>query len=122
MGTEPLPRAVVHHVEPQGRIEGDPAINPSGHSGRALTAESLKITDTEWIPPARHPQGVQGTLPHVNWNQFTTKKGMTSSEDANSVDNAHLGLQMRTDRKISDAVERSSRRPAPQLRGQEKLF
>lgn len=35
-----------------------------------MAAERFRVTDTHWIPPGKAGKAVQGTLPHVNWNQF----------------------------------------------------
>jgi hypothetical protein len=65
-------RAVVHNVAPSGTVDQDVNLPSSG----AMTANKLKVTDTQWIPPVTAGQhhsgvpGVQGTLPHVNWNEF----------------------------------------------------
>jgi hypothetical protein len=65
------PREVVHRVEPEGIINSDQNMNPSGFAGGSMQASRLKITDTEWIkPPGPYTSHVQGTLPHVNWNQY----------------------------------------------------
>jgi len=71
-------RPVVHKVEPEGTIGGDHNLNPTGKGGAELTADRLKITDTEWIMPAQDsfdpaapkPIGTQGTLPNQNWNRY----------------------------------------------------
>jgi hypothetical protein len=82
----PVPlRPVLHHVETEGVIDVDRNINPSGDTD-AMTAERLRITDTDWIPDTEALNikysrkyagedivGVQGTLPHVNWNEFDEK-------------------------------------------------
>ena len=63
-------RPVMHTVEAEGRIDTDKNINPSGTYGAEMTADQLKVTGTEWIrPPNLGEMGVQGTLPHINWNQ-----------------------------------------------------
>ena len=37
----------------------------------AMAADRFRVTDTVWTPPPeRGEQGVQGTIPNVNWNQF----------------------------------------------------
>lgn len=67
-------RPVVHRVEPEGTIDADRNLNPMGKVAGELTADRLKITDTEWIiPPSeenRRSPGVQGTLPNENWNKY----------------------------------------------------
>jgi hypothetical protein len=69
-------RPVVHHVEAMGTIDTDKNMNKLGTTGPELTADRLKVTDTEWIrrPDSGTEVGVQGTLPHVNWNQFAPPK------------------------------------------------
>lgn len=67
-------RPVVHEVKPVGTIDVDRNLNYSGGSSE-MTAERLKVVDTHWIRPPSVGVGigeahVQGTLPHVNWNQF----------------------------------------------------
>lgn len=63
-------RQVVHHVEPIGTIDVDRNINEGGNATQ-MTADRLRITDTEWIPKASEDSaGVQGTLPHENWNKY----------------------------------------------------
>lgn len=44
--------------------------NPNYHNTLAMAAGGMKVTDTHWIPPGKDGKAVQGTLPHVNWNQF----------------------------------------------------
>jgi hypothetical protein len=75
------PRAIVHSVEPEGRLGTDPVVNRQGTTGSEMTAGRLRITGTHWIPkPRPESRGYQGTLPYVNWNQF---KEHTSTSDAN---------------------------------------
>ena len=75
-------RPVVHQVEPVGRIDEDRLLNPKGKVSSELTADSLKITDTEWIqPPSYKSEGTQGTLPQENWNRF----GQADYEDRNNI-------------------------------------
>ena len=67
-------RPVVHDVRVYGNdIDTDKNLNPSGQHGAQMTANKLRITDTHWTPkpdPFYQPNGIQGTFPHVNWNQF----------------------------------------------------
>jgi len=35
-----------------------------------MAAGAFKVTDTLWTPPPQPGKTVQGTLPHINWNQF----------------------------------------------------
>jgi hypothetical protein len=78
-------RPVVHDVVPRGTVDQDANVPHKG----AATANSLRITDTNWIPPAqslgtREPKvGVQGTLPHVNWNQFAPPQAPAGQTDWN---------------------------------------
>jgi hypothetical protein len=61
------PRSVVYNVEPSGRVEPDVNLPGTG----AMTADSLDVKDVQWIPPPRTGSpGMQGTLPHLNWNEF----------------------------------------------------
>ena len=75
-----LGRPVVHEVVPKSgsTIDQDPYTKewrePS--AGQVTSDKGLKITDTHWIPPVSPAHaaggvvGHQGTLPHINWNQF----------------------------------------------------
>lgn len=85
-------RAVVHEVVPEGPVGPDPNSNRYEHnfdnyvaggymhandiySQANMAAESAKVTRTEWIPPPSSNAkaqgvGIQGTLPHINWQQF----------------------------------------------------
>jgi len=107
-------RPVVHHVEPQGRIDPDRNLNPMGKVAGELTADSLKITDTEWIKPMdidqrrRGGQGMQGTLPNENWNKY----GGKVHEDLN---NLPLGGN------VWDTVWDKPDHPRVQLRGQQQF-
>jgi hypothetical protein len=92
------PRAIVHHVVPEGRLGTDPVVNKSGTMGAEMTADRLRITRTDWIPrPREGSSGYQGTLPYVNWNQFSSrpKEGHSSIEDANFV---HLDFKAARDK------------------------
>ena len=78
-------RPVVHDVEPEGKIDVDLNLNRNGTQGAELTADRLKVTGTGWIrPPNESELGVQGTLPHINWNQHVGKHG-SSVIDYNNV-------------------------------------
>lgn len=73
------PRPVVHAVTPEGSVDLDMNLNDYGTS-QEMTADRLRITDTSWTPPpsmypGRGVIGVQGTIPHVNWNQFGPPDG-----------------------------------------------
>ena len=120
----PAPRPVVHFVKPSGEIKGDPVLNPRGASGQELTANSLKVTDTSWIPTPGgfNDVGVQGTLPHVNWNQFHRDWGL-DNEDHNSVDlaeeNKRIGFQRRMTE--TNAASDAHFYGPQQLRGQMSL-
>lgn len=66
-----LGRPIVHSVEPHGTVDVDR--NFDDIDSDALTASNrLEITATHWTPPARKGEVVQGTLSHVNWNQFAS--------------------------------------------------
>jgi len=72
------PRPVVHMVQPEGKVEADP--NDIPWHGQ-MTADRLKITDTQWTPPPEPGDvGVQGTLPYVNWNQFGPRMNVTDPD------------------------------------------
>ena len=45
-------------------------LQDSTEGAMPMGAESFKVADTHWIPPGKAGKAVQGTLPHVNWNQF----------------------------------------------------
>src|SRR6478736_6204035 len=77
-------RSRVYEGEAEGRIGGDPNMDSHPTSwvrdggsrtpNRApMAAKSFKVTGTVWTPPpGKYEQmggaGVQGTIPHVNWN------------------------------------------------------
>lgn len=79
-------RPRVYETSPQGHQELDSnhaATRPTVGIGKNLerpaytemtaprTAPSQEIVDTQWTPTPKFLGGwVQGTLPHVNWNQF----------------------------------------------------
>lgn len=84
--TEQPGRPVVHEVTPLpgSKVDQDPYTKKYGDAsgGSLVSNRGLAITDTHWIPPV-HPYaaeregviGHQGTLPHVNWNQFGPQDG-----------------------------------------------
>ena len=73
-------RPVVHEVVPKpgSTIDQDPYTKEwrAPETGAVTSDKGLNIVDTHWIPPVSRQQreegviGVQGTLPHINWNQF----------------------------------------------------
>ena len=75
-------RPVLHHVTPVGKVDHDENMGNYAHG--AYTADQLKITDTEWIrEPHQDELGVQGTLPHINWNQHA-HRGFEGSDMNNA--------------------------------------
>jgi hypothetical protein len=36
----------------------------------SMAAGAFRVSDTMWTPPPLEGRSVQGTLPHINWNQF----------------------------------------------------
>lgn len=69
-------RPIVHHVEPIGKMDDDRNLNPRGRVAGEMTADALRITDTEWIrPPSDFETHVQGTLPQENWNKYGDARG-----------------------------------------------
>lgn len=75
----PRGRAIVHNVRPVGKVDVDENLPSTG----AMTANRLRVTDTQWIPPGTGMSGdndVQGTLWHVNWNEF---RGPDNRDEAN---------------------------------------
>lgn len=99
-------RPVVHHVEAEGTIDEDPILNKGGRTGAELTADRLKIVDTDWIPhppldfgaePHKNANVVQGTLPNYNWNK--TVKPVDDRKDSNWVTtNTRLEREVRINR------------------------
>lgn len=64
-------RAVTAMDRPVGLDSGLPAdINMGVEHILPMAAGAFEVTDTHWIPPGQPGKAVQGTLPHVNWNQF----------------------------------------------------
>ena len=78
---ETLGRPVVHQVEAEGNVDIDPNVGEMHYD--EYTADRLKITDTNWIRPPSGDVGTQGTLPHINWNQFVATPTKT---DLNNVE------------------------------------
>jgi len=76
------PRMVNLHVQPVGNIDLDMNLNARGEMAE-MTADRLKVTDVDWIPPITdsHTMGIQGTLPYENWNKYDPHGG--NREDAN---------------------------------------
>jgi hypothetical protein len=108
--TEVRGRAVMHNVEAEGTIDTDKNMNTTGTQGTELTADRLRVTGTEWIrPPTSSEAGVQGTLPHINWNQHVGHTGLARNEDYNNVGiSAHtgeMGLTHRNDRAEEEAMD-----------------
>ena len=118
-------RAVVHNVEPEGLIDVDRNLNSSGKEGGELTADRLKVTGTEWIrPPTSSEAGVQGTLPHINWNQHVGHSGLAQAEDYNNVGisarTGEMNLTSRNDRAEEEAMDAQvSERRTQRLHAQE---
>lgn len=57
-------------VEP---VQAHPSVFPTAAESNvaiAMAGPSFRVTDTHWIPPGKPGRAIQGTLPHVNWNQF----------------------------------------------------
>ena len=106
-------RPIVHDVEAVGRVDVDVNMDPSGMSGHELTADRLRITDTQWIPPPHsYEHGVQGTLEHLNWNQY----GPTEGPDRQRIEHNWK----RIPRQVEDAPEAPQPTPEDPLQG--KLF
>ena len=71
-------RPVVHDVVPKSgsTVDMDPYTKEWGATDQAslVSNKGLNIVNTQWIPPVLSRNsgviGHQGTLPHVNWNQF----------------------------------------------------
>ncbi len=96
-----------------------------------VAATHADVTDTEWIPPqnydaARDGVGVQGTLPHMNWNQFglpnvgnpqNAHHSYPRSKIDSEVADAHVAAQR-------DAREAARKKPEPkqEIPGQGSLF
>lgn len=103
-------RAVMHTVEPEGRIDTDKNLNSPGTYGAELTADRLNVTGTEWIrPPTSSEAGVQGTLPHINWNQHVGHTGLQQAEDYNNVGvsayTGEMNIPYRNDRDEEEAMD-----------------
>jgi len=104
------PRAVMHTVEAEGRIDVDRNLNVSGTEGAELTADRLRVTGTDWIrPPTSSEAGVQGTLPHINWNQHVGHTGLQQAEDYNNVGiserTGEMQIPHRNDRAEEEAMD-----------------
>ena len=123
------PREVVHRVEPEGVINSDQNLNATGHAGGSMQASRLKITDTEWIrPPGVYATHVQGTLPHLNWNQYAPVDDYRDFNNQ-SFESGHptwetsdeIVKRKGEEQDVRDAerLARRGQRPGP---GQEQLF
>lgn len=117
------PREVVHRVEPEGIINSDQNLNKTGFAGGSMQASRLKITDTEWIkPPGVYTSHVQGTLPHLNWNQYAPLddyRDFNNQSFEGGVPRGETGEE--EDKRLAAAapVKATGPRPGP---GQEALF
>jgi hypothetical protein len=132
VGNEPFvpPRPVVHHVAAEGKVDVDYNMNNDTKRDQ-MTADRLRITDTEWIrtPDALFEHGVQGTLPHMNWNQFVKRnenESWTASAGRDSNNTAILKPRHKSAAAIADDIKREEqqRRDAqtPELPGQQSLL
>ena len=108
----------------------------AAHFSSEMTAPSLKVTRTEWIPPPsmtarERGAGVQGTLPSLNWKQF----GAPNVENVMAVEGAARTSDMQPDNFdvtgmappwVADIpgyqahlkASRQKSEPAPQIEGQ----
>jgi hypothetical protein len=110
-------RPVVHDVEAHGEVRPDSNLDARSE----MTADRLSITDTHWIRPPQgyfdeqgkplpappglfdNELGVQGTLPHLNWNQYAHPK--MSGMDLNNAGISSKTRQMKGTREHERALE-----------------
>lgn len=80
-----------------------------------MASESFTVHDTDWIPPGRPGKAIQGTLPHVNWNQFG-KPNVGNPEDVEvglTQDDYYRGEERRRDAAMASEAAEKAAKDAP---------
>lgn len=119
-------RPRVHSVE----AEGHPMVDLNISTGRDVTqyisdpvdggmpphmgAPALRVTDTQWTPPPSRKameagRGVEGSLPHINWRQFSNDPREDSY--ARNPGDTDIWMPSRAERERAEALDAPEEAP-----------